>query len=316
MFAAPLVVQPIEGFDLHFGAVSEKADRFEFAVPSQPPIEQLIALLDSRPDVYPSFSYKTLSVGLCALAIRWGSYFATLVDENSPLQADIPGYNKTQPDEYSLITDSEMKRMNIEISYNFYRLVQVCRERGSTKFNDLLTKAHAYLPMPHKAVTMNRETVTLLFSCVATGGELVRQYERGEIPGVFTTYENGSTKSSIRRVESENTDRFLANTLTVQGWRNTVIERIHGGTRPPHGLTPHQRRMTKRAYLEAMRTLTANCGAMLVMWDLLFDPNYRYQDLPFYPNTATALANSYCGLSGSQWTLNESSSVVQLYKSI
>ena len=63
-----------------------------------------------------------------------------------------------------------------------------------------------------------------------------------------------------------------------------------------------------------MRELAANFGAMVVLMDLLFDPNYRYQDLPQWPDTATAVANAYCGLSGQDWSLTDTSSTIQLYK--
>jgi hypothetical protein len=47
-----------------------------------------------------------------------------------------------------MITDAEMMRMNIEVSYNIARLAQLSRERGRSGFYDLLRKAHLLLQMP------------------------------------------------------------------------------------------------------------------------------------------------------------------------
>ena len=111
----------VAGLDpLDVGALVERADAWVIQPPQQPMIDQLLARLDALPNERPdrtSLHTRALGIGLAALCVRWGSYFATLMDESTPLHPDaaVTGTRNDAPSR-SLITDSEMMRMNIEVS--------------------------------------------------------------------------------------------------------------------------------------------------------------------------------------------------------
>jgi hypothetical protein len=93
-----------------------------------------------------------------------------------------------------------------------------------------------------------------------------------------------------------------------------MIEDIHAGKAPTPPLKPHEQRFTKSTQLAVMREVTANMGSVLFMLDPLFDPNYNYEGLPVWPQTATAMANYFYGMSAWDWSLTDSSSPVTLYE--
>jgi hypothetical protein len=84
---------------------------------------------------------RMIGIGAAALCLCWGTYLAALLDENKPLdpRARLP--------ECSMISDNEMKRINIEFSYNLARLIQLLREDEDC-FYRLLCLSYQYLPMP------------------------------------------------------------------------------------------------------------------------------------------------------------------------
>jgi hypothetical protein len=299
---------------LDAGSIEETGEQFVTHPPDTPMIDQLFAYLDQKPEHYRDIQIQHQGVGLTALCVRWGSYLATLMDAAADPHPAISGFHKQQPAEYSFISDAEMKRMNIEISYNLYRVVQVFREQGNTRLWDLLNKAYAYLPMPHKRMPKNQEATHFIFASMATGAYVITRSERSEGSGMVKSGSNGDTRPAIRRVEREDADRFLANVLTCHAWRNTVIEDIHAGKAPTPPLKPHEQRFTKSAQLAVMREVTANMGSVLFMLDPLFDPTYSFEGLPVWPQTATAMANNFYGMSAWNWTLTGSSSPVTLYK--
>jgi hypothetical protein len=301
---------------LDAGSIEESIEQFVVHPPSTPMIDQIIAYLDEKPERFHDLQIRHQSVAFTALCVRWGSYFATLIDENTELHPAIPGLHKEQPTEYSFISDSEMKRLNIEISFNLWRMVQIFRERDIVGLWHLLNKARDFIPMPHKQIPRDREAMNEILMALATGAFVIEQFERGEGSPMFQLGANGNTQPMIRRIEPENADRFLSNMLTCQAWRNTIIEDLHAGKTPPELLKPHQIRFTKRTQLAIFREVTANMGNAFAMMDPLFDPDYEYKALPLWPHTATALANSFYGLSVSSWSLTDVSSPVMLRKEV
>jgi len=73
--------------------------------------------------------------------LSWGTYLAVLLDEHKPLDPRIGSA------EISMISDPEMKRINLEFLANPARLINTLREdeRGCYR---LLQLAHQYLAMP------------------------------------------------------------------------------------------------------------------------------------------------------------------------
>jgi hypothetical protein len=141
--------------------------------------------------------------------------------------------------------------------------------------------------MLHERVPKSREAVNLIQAAVFTGSLLVAYVERGENPGILGIEDNDTPKPTIRHIAPQVADRFLANALAYNHWRNTVIEDIHAGIEPPQGLKPHQQRFTKNSQLAVMKEVTANFGSILFTINLLFDENYSIRDVPAWPHTAT-----------------------------
>jgi hypothetical protein len=298
---------------LDAGSIEETRDQLVIHPAATPMIDQLMRYLEGKPYHYSGIQTRHMAVGFTALCVRWGSYLATLMDGETDLHPAIPGFHKEQPSEYSFISDSEMKRLNIDISYNLYRIVQFSRERGEHDLWDLLTKARDYLPMPHKQVQMNRQKVNEIYAGVATGAMVVARFESGEGGDLPGSGSNGSAEPKLRQVGPENADRVLANALTCQAWRNNIIEEIHGGKTLEEAIRPHQQRFNRQNQLALMRELTANMGGVLFTMDTLFDPDYDVRNLlPVRPQTATAMANSFYGASAWSWSVSDSSSTVTL----
>jgi hypothetical protein len=66
-----------------------------------------------------------IGIGATALCLRWGTYLAVLLDEHKPLDPRIGSV------EISMISDSEMKRINLEFSANLARLIRMLHEERS-----------------------------------------------------------------------------------------------------------------------------------------------------------------------------------------
>ena len=76
-----------------------------------------------------------------ALCLRWGTYLAVLLDEHKPLEPRIGS------EEISMISDPEMKRINLEFSANLARLICMLHEDEGGCYR-LLRLAHQHLAMP------------------------------------------------------------------------------------------------------------------------------------------------------------------------
>jgi len=102
--------------------------------------------------------------------------------------------------------------------------------------------------------------------------------------------------------------------LTCQGLAQPIIKEIHGGKTPEEAIQLHQQRFNRRNQLALMREVTAKMGSVFTM-DTLFDPDYKFDDMfPVWPQTATAMANSFHGVSAWGWSVSDFSSPVTLCK--
>jgi hypothetical protein len=277
---------------LDAGTILEDADRCTILPPDMPMIDQLVTYLDARPRHSGDIQVRHQAVGCAALCIRWGTYLATLMAAAAPPHPALAGPLSRHQRECSLISDAEMRRRNIEVSANLARLVFIFRERGRFALYDLLAKAHIYLPMPQQSVPKDREAAALIFAALHAGADAA---QRG-----------------LRPIAEQNADRFLANVLVSHAWRNTTIEDIHAGARPPYPLRPHQRRFTQATERRLLREVSAKLGSALWAFDDLFDPSSRHEALPAWPKTASALASTFYSGWATNWSLEDSSSSVVL----
>ncbi|WP_162909789.1 hypothetical protein [Aggregatilinea lenta] len=219
----------------------------------------------------------------------------------------ISGLSDLQYQSYSFISNAEMKRINIEISFNIYRLVQISRERGYDGLATLLWKACDSLPMPFRKQRQNRDMTNDLFASLVAGSQIVPDLEEAHVDRRILGF---------RQIAPEDADRFIANLLACNHWRNTIIEDVHAGRIPPQGLKPHGQRFTRQGQQAVLREVTANLGSVLFAMNMLFDEEYRLDTCVAWPKTATALANSFYNNCGSEWSLTATSSSISLHKSV
>ncbi len=282
---------------LDAGSLEETEAQWVVTPPDRSMIDQLIDYLDAQslPKTDGVVRMKCLSVGFTALCVRWGSYLATLMDDRSEPHPAVASSPKAQPDGISLINDSEMRRLNIEISANVARLVQIFRERHLLGFYDLLRKAYVYLPMPHKFVPPNRHAAIVLLTHLSLGEHFPIAQPTLEVP-------------------IAEADRALANMIVCNAWRNGYVEELHAGISPSSPLKPHQQRFTRNDGLHLIRSVTTNLSLVPDLMPTLFDPEQTTGPFPPWPRNATALANTLYGQYGYDWSRTESSAPVILRK--
>lgn len=112
-------------------------------------------LLNQPRPPYFGIGYSVNTIGAVSLCIRYGSYLCTLLDPNAPHRLSVAGASRQQPPEQSFITNGEMHRLNLEISWNFQQLIDLF-QANQTDYYDLLARAYAYLPHLRKNTNSNR----------------------------------------------------------------------------------------------------------------------------------------------------------------
>lgn len=328
----PILVKVNDELTLVAGAVSESHDEqyiwYEITPPAKSMFDQLIEYLNSQPSLpYEGIRSARYGVGLTALCIRWGCYLAALLDNTATLHPDIPtGKRQHQPEEISFISDSEMKRLNIEISYNLSRLGMLYRENSNAYFN-LLQAASTYLPMPFKNAKKNAELDKDIYIAYLESSLRLYMKDHPEriqdlvIQGILTESIDPS-QITIETVDEQDAGRSIANILVNRVWRNTVVEDYHAGGKGTVSLLLHQRRFSYADERILIKELSGNMAALIWHIPTLFGSTDSFSGVPVhfavhYPRSATALRNaglfSFFGYPN-DWSLTESSSVVCLYK--
>lgn len=177
---------------------------------------QVLAYLRDKPDPpkVPSGSMVGREgVAAAALALRWGSYLAVLLDREKPLwpEVDSPGTSR--------ISDGEMARINIETSAALADWIDVYRaDRTRRDYERLVNRAVAYLPMPKKTSRLKFTKVGVLAE-PGVASQLVEAFR-------------ASRASQLERVRADverHPSRVLSNALVNTAWRNGPVEDIHAG---------------------------------------------------------------------------------------
>ena len=137
-----LSVPVTDSLALDAGTCVGSAAALTILPPSVSMLDQLLDWLSRQaPPDSKDLSSTSIGIGATALCLRWGTYLAVLLDERKPVdpRAAVPGI--------SMISDLEMKRINLEFSANLARLVRMLHqdERGC---RGLLHLACKYLAMP------------------------------------------------------------------------------------------------------------------------------------------------------------------------
>lgn len=211
---------------------------------------QLVAYLDTKP--FPRDARRVPLAGqegvaAAALCVRWGSYFAVLADQTKPHWPVTR--TPEQLAQASRISDSEMKRINIEASAAMATLVALFRSDPFGRYAELVHKARIWLPMPQKTVSAPRESV--LYG-------LASPEVRGKLAQTLSLEQLADAQTRLRG----HADRVFSNALVNHGWRNGPIEDIHAGV--GEGLLPlDQSRITPTEVRDLMRYSAANFQAGL-----------------------------------------------------
>ena len=190
---------------------------------------QILAYLREKPNP-PMRSTGSLigreGVAAAAVALRWGSYLAVLLDRDKPVWPEV------RSPATSRISDQEMARINIEASAALADWIDVFRaDRGGRMYQQLVNRAVAYLPMPKKTSRLKVNEIGALAE-PGIAAQLVEAFR-------------GSQAARLDRIRADverHSSRVLSNALVNTAWRNGPVENIHAGE--PRGCPLDQRRMT------------------------------------------------------------------------
>ena len=177
--------------------------------------------------------FGEVAIATVAVCLRWGSYFAMLVNR------DLPQWTVAFDQEVSCIGDGEMARINIEASAALARWFELM-QADQQHFRKLVKAAVQLLPFPVEQLDGSTYYHRFrAFSAVNSANG--RRY-------LMETFERRFGLEWLEREKVRiliNPTRALANGILNEHWRNgSGIEDVHaGGIAPPRPLT--QRRITK-----------------------------------------------------------------------
>jgi hypothetical protein len=277
-------IQVMNDLVLNAGTVAVQSDKYILTPPEITLFDQLWDWLGRHPRKNYGIRNYALGIGATALCFRWGTYLAALMDENKPLDPRAENGN------ISMISDGEMKRINIEASYNLARLLEKLHADEYEAF-DFMLRAYDWLPMPRKSVKPNWRSIQTIYA-------------------VLECYQRVAQPFFVERSAQviQHPYRALANTIVVWAYRSGKVEDVHAGKYAPYSLT--HRRFTPRQTREILRGTAEHLSAVMSAkpaWDTTLpevtDPwPQRLAGLPyatFYP---------------SEWSLDQSSAQVTLIK--
>src|SRR5690348_16483943 len=221
-----LTVRVSEQVNLEAGTWEESVDQRQkpyrlITPPARTMYEQLLAyLIDAaeeqkiRPD--PVLDFEEVALATVAVCIRCGSYFAVLNNPEQPLWAA----SKTA----SCIADSEMARLNIEMSAALTHWISLI-DSDNNLFRTLVKAALQFLPFP--SVTIDPRASNSEFR-LSTFFNLQQERE-----GLMSNMKQVLGDDFVERkgqavLIHPHSLRALANGLLLEFWRNGPIEDIHG----------------------------------------------------------------------------------------
>lgn len=283
-----LRVRAIDDLTLDAGVV-ETLDASEWVIhpPKVTLFHQLLDYLRAKSDApTPSRPLSVEDEGIAALAValRWGSYFAVLVDEAKPI------WHEARPGT-SRIANSEMARINIEASAALAEWIDIARDDRGV-YETLVARALTYLPMP----TMRPTAAGSEFAMLA-------------MPEVASPIIGSTGSELLARVRSDaesHPSRIFANALVNVAWRNGPIEDFHAGASQGY---PLERRRITTGEEQALGDFAADrlSTGMDVCRSLSVERgrSWSEQVLPY------ALAGTM-RITPTGWTLTESTRAVRL----
>lgn len=223
-----LTVRVSEQVSLVAGTWEERVDQHQkpyrlITPPAATMYEQLLAhLIDAAKEqkIRPpsALDFEEVALVTVAVCIRWGSYFAVLNTPELPLWAA----SKTA----SCIADSEMARLNIEMSAALAHWISLI-DSDNDLFRTLVKAALLLLPFPSVAIdpsASNKEFRLSTFFNLQQEREGLMFSMKQVLGDDFVERKRQSVLAHPHSL------RALANGLLLEFWRNGPIEDIHGGT--------------------------------------------------------------------------------------
>ena len=270
-----------EHFVLSAGGVVAEGNLRIIYPPEESLVDQLCAWLHQCPAPTVGFNHWVFAIGATALCLRWGTYLAVLMDETKPIDP------RTNRQTTSMISQDEMKRINIEASSNLAHLLQLWHEDEAAYF-DLLRRAYEWLPMPQQRVKRTLGPLESLLGFLIGVQEMSSVNELTAVPHPYRT---------------------VANTIINLVYRNGPIEEIHAGR--GHTFSLDHRRFTARQARSIIRHSAESLNPFVTDFPLW---NNRLMRLPPWPKSVARLS-SYLWYPG-VWSLTETSSEIQFRTSI
>jgi hypothetical protein len=276
-----LTVTVSKHLSLNAGTVAPRADMFCILPPDPSLFDHLCTWLNQCPPPTAGFNHWVLGIGATALCLRWGTYLAVLMDETKPIDP------RAKQPTASMVSDEEMRRINIESSSNLARLLRM-RHQDEGAFFDRLRRAYEWLPMPQKQVKRNWEPLQTIL---------------GTLVGIHQAKEIMLPDSAETAVSHPY--RTLANAIIHFAYRNGPIEDSRAGRAPAYSL--NHRRFTDRQARQIIR-FTAERLSPFVSATPLWDE--QIANMPPWPERMAALPafRQY----PRTWSFTESSSRIHL----
>ena len=238
--------------------------------------------------------FGEVAIATVAVCLRWGSYFAALVNR------DLPQWAAAFDPEVSCIGDGEMARINIEASAALSAWIDLMRA-DQRHFRKLVRAAVRLLPFPiaqlGESTYYHRFRVLGAFNSAHGRRSLVEALAR----------DSGSEWFNRQRARVHvNPSRALANGILNEHWRNgSGIEVIHAGdVAPPRPLMQCRLTRTQEALLmqETAELFVPTMRAIYAVFGKPSEETWPEQALPY------ALAFK----PPSEWSLEEQTRAITL----
>lgn len=223
--------------------------RYQVIIPPQQTLYQQVinyltdAMKQEKTPPKTALDFQEVTCATIAVCIRWGSYFAVLADRElhewtTTLNKEVPG-----------IRDTEMARMNIEISSAFCQWLSLIHTDNKL-FRKLVKAALKLLPLPRitfKLEGYKKEIWRRTFFNSKSGRIEFMESLQNAIGEDFMLQKIEEIKPNLMRI--------LANGVINETYRNGPIENVHGGLSLPDTIIPG--RISPLAEYEILTT-TAN----------------------------------------------------------
>ena len=197
-----------------------------------------------------------LGIGVTALCLRWGTYLSVLMDETKPID------ERAKDETISMISDQEIKRINIEASSNLSHFLKMMHDDEHLATN-LALRAYEALPMPQKRVKPDDEVYRTIIVSMMAANSLSKYSVDFSSGGLAPSFPDSSASTVAHPFRS------LANMIINMAYRNGPIEDTHAGVNYAYRFT--HRRFTARQAQTVIRftseRLSGVMGGIYPFWD-------------------------------------------------